>query len=150
MLAAPSLGKRPTKVPNLKSLRPFPLHMGTLKDFYQMHNTESSFVTGQSTILFAGMYVCTFQPRNVTGWGSEGVKKKKVIKNNNHYNTQKYLFILCQHRKSELQSRANKQNKISKRQCRPALTLTALTINIFSLTHSLTHPLSVGLLRSRE
>ena len=59
--------------------------MGTLKDFYQIHNTESSFVTGRSTILFAGMYVCTFQPRNVTGRGSEGVKKKKVIKNNNQH-----------------------------------------------------------------
>ena len=41
-----------------------------------MHNTESRFVTGQSNVLFEGMYECTCQPRNVTGWGSKGVKKK--------------------------------------------------------------------------
>ena len=36
MLVAPSLGKRPIKVPNLKPLRPFcPLRMSTRKDFYQ-------------------------------------------------------------------------------------------------------------------
>ena len=39
-----------------------------------MHSTESRFVTGPSNTLFAGVYVCTFQPGNVTGWGSEGVK----------------------------------------------------------------------------
>ena len=27
-----------------------------------------------STILFTGVYVCTFQPGNLIGWGSEGVK----------------------------------------------------------------------------
>ena len=27
-----------------------------------------------SNILFTGVYVCTFQPRNCIGWGSEGVK----------------------------------------------------------------------------
>ena len=36
MLAAPSVGRRPIKVTNLKSLRPFPLIcMNTSKDFYQ-------------------------------------------------------------------------------------------------------------------
>ena len=42
-----------------------------------MHGTESRFVIGPSNILFAGVCVCvcvcTFQPRNVTGRGSEGV-----------------------------------------------------------------------------
>ena len=28
---------------------------------------------GPSDILFVGLYVCTFQPGNFTGWGSEGV-----------------------------------------------------------------------------
>ena len=32
------------------------------------------FVIRPSDILFASVYVCTFQPGNVTGWGSEGVK----------------------------------------------------------------------------
>ena len=27
-----------------------------------------------SNILFTGVYVCTFQPGNFIGWGSEGVK----------------------------------------------------------------------------
>ena len=39
-----------------------------------MHSTESRFVTGPSTILFASSHVCTFQPGNFTGWGSEVVK----------------------------------------------------------------------------
>ena len=38
-----------------------------------MHSIESRVVTGPSDILFSGVYVCTFQPRNFTGWGSEGV-----------------------------------------------------------------------------
>ena len=38
-----------------------------------MHSTESRFVTGPSNILFAGVYVCTFQPRNFTSWGRVGV-----------------------------------------------------------------------------
>ena len=40
-----------------------------------MHSTESRPVIGPSNILFAGVYVCTFQPGNITGWGSEGVNK---------------------------------------------------------------------------
>ena len=40
-----------------------------------MHNTESKFgFRTIKTILFAGMYVSTFQPGNFTGWDSEGVK----------------------------------------------------------------------------
>ena len=39
-----------------------------------MYSIESRFVIGPSNILFASVYVCTFQPGNVTDWGSEGVK----------------------------------------------------------------------------
>ena len=39
-----------------------------------MHNTESRFAIGSSNIQFGGVYVCTSQPGNFTGWGSEGVK----------------------------------------------------------------------------
>ena len=38
--------------------------------------TESRLVIGPSTILFDGMYACTFQHGNFTRWGSEGVKNK--------------------------------------------------------------------------
>ena len=30
--------------------------------------------TGPSNILFVGVYACTFQPGNFTGWAGEGVK----------------------------------------------------------------------------
>ena len=39
-----------------------------------MHSTESRFVTGLETVLFACLYVCTFQPGGFMGWGIEGVK----------------------------------------------------------------------------
>ena len=39
----------------------------------KMHSIESRFVIGPSDILFDGVYGCTFQPRNFTGWDSEGV-----------------------------------------------------------------------------
>ena len=39
-----------------------------------MHSIESRFVIEPSDILFAGVYVGTFQPGDFTGWGSEGVK----------------------------------------------------------------------------
>ena len=39
----------------------------------KMHSIKSRFVTGPSNILFAGVYVSTFQPGGFTGWGSEGV-----------------------------------------------------------------------------
>ena len=39
------------------------------------YSIDSRFVIlGLSNILFAGVYVCTFQPGDFTGWGSEGVK----------------------------------------------------------------------------
>ena len=54
-----------------------PLPMSTSKDSTKMHSIESRFVIGPSNILFAGIYVCNFQPRNFTGWGSEGVKTEE-------------------------------------------------------------------------
>ena len=44
-----------------------------------MHSIESRFVIGPSNIPFAGAYVSTFQPRNFTGWDSEGVNVKTVM-----------------------------------------------------------------------
>ena len=40
-----------------------------------MHSTKSRFVIGPSNILSEGVYVCTFQPRNFTGWGSREVNR---------------------------------------------------------------------------
>ena len=73
MLAAPSLGKWPITVPNLKSLSlwgcflaPFHEHAAGF-----VCSVEIGFVTGPSNTLF----VCTFQPGNLTCWGSEGVNR---------------------------------------------------------------------------
>ena len=38
-----------------------------------MHSCESRFLIGLSDILFGGVYVCTFDRGNFTGWGSERV-----------------------------------------------------------------------------
>ena len=43
-----------------------------------MHSIESRSVTGPSNVLFAGLHVCTFEPKNVTGWGSEWVKLEQT------------------------------------------------------------------------
>ena len=43
-----------------------------------MHSTESRFVTGLETVLFACLYVCTFQAGGFMGWGIEGVKLTKL------------------------------------------------------------------------
>ena len=45
-----------------------------------MHSTKSRVVIGPSNILLAGVYVCTFQPENFTGYrgGSEGVKHDRL------------------------------------------------------------------------
>ena len=77
MLAMLSPRKWPTKVPNLKPLQlppTPPLFAWACKRSVKMHSTESRSVIGPSSILFAGLYVCTFQPGNFTGWGSERVK----------------------------------------------------------------------------
>ena len=60
------------EVPNLKSLRLFFLRPE--RTSIKTHSIESKFVIGPSNILVVGLYVCTFQPGNFTGWGSEGVK----------------------------------------------------------------------------
>ena len=74
MLAALSLGKRPTQVPTRKSFWLFHHFACTReRNSIKMHSIESGFVPGPSNILFAGMYACTFQRGNFTGWGSEGV-----------------------------------------------------------------------------
>ena len=39
-----------------------------------MHSIESRSVIGPSSIPFGGVYVCTNQAGNCTGWGSEGAK----------------------------------------------------------------------------
>ena len=44
-----------------------------------MHSIENRFVIGPSDVLFGGVGVCTFQPGNFTGQGSDGVKKIKEI-----------------------------------------------------------------------
>ena len=45
------------------------------KTSIKMPSIESGFVIGPSNILFTGVYGCTIQPENFTGWGSEGVKQ---------------------------------------------------------------------------
>ena len=75
MLAAPSLGNRPMKIPNLKSLRLISsAAWAPERTSIKTYSIESRFVIGPSDILFAGMHVCTFQPANFTGWRIEGVK----------------------------------------------------------------------------
>ena len=70
-------GKRPIKVTNLKSLWLFsPFAWAPERTFVKMHSIEIIFVIGPSNILSASVYVCTFQPGNFTGWGSEGVNKR--------------------------------------------------------------------------
>ena len=44
--------------------------------FIKTHSLESRFVMGLGNLLLI-VIMCTFQPRNFTGWGSEGLKKKK-------------------------------------------------------------------------
>ena len=60
---------------NLKSVRPFPPSHEHVKGFpLKCRGLKFNSVTGPFKTLFAGRYVCTFQPRRVTGWGDEGVK----------------------------------------------------------------------------
>ena len=64
MLAASSLGKRPTKMPNLKSLWLFSLFSWTREsNSMKTHSTEIRFFVGPSNILIAGVYVSTFSAR---------------------------------------------------------------------------------------
>ena len=51
-----------------------------------MHDIERRFVIGLSSILFAGVYLITFQPGNFTGCGSEGVNHVAVVVANDGQN----------------------------------------------------------------
>ena len=42
--------------------------------FIKTHSIESRLVIGLQNILFAGVCMYFFEPRNLTGWSSEGVK----------------------------------------------------------------------------
>ena len=67
MLAVPLLLKWQIKVPNFTSLKFPPEHMKGLDTSIKMHSIERRFVIGPSNTLFAGVYVCTFQPGAVKG-----------------------------------------------------------------------------------
>ena len=78
VLSALSLWKRPVNAPDLKSLWPFaPFAWTRERVSIKIRCTDSRFVIGLSNILFAGVYMCTFPPRNFTGSGSEGVKLRE-------------------------------------------------------------------------
>ena len=64
MLAAPSLGRRPIKVPSFKSLTPFfPWFAWTHQRIYiKMHCTESRFVIGPSNICLQACMWALFSP----------------------------------------------------------------------------------------
>ena len=49
-----------------------------------MDSIESRFVIEPSNILSGGLYVCTFQPGNFTGCGSEGVKPEECLHSDVH------------------------------------------------------------------
>ena len=70
MLAALSLGKRLIEVPDLKSLRLFPVFAGAHeRTAIKIYRIENRAVIEPSNILFSGVYMSTFQPRKCTGWG---------------------------------------------------------------------------------
>ena len=78
MLAAPSPWKWPTKVPDLKSVRPFPRFTWAREWIaIQTHITESRVVTGpsKSTVCRRVCVCALFSPDFFcfAGWGSEGV-----------------------------------------------------------------------------
>ena len=71
MLATQKTTNKSTKFETIKFYF-FPSHEH-LEGFLSKHSVENRFVTEPSDILSGGVYVCTFQPGNFTGWGSEGV-----------------------------------------------------------------------------
>ena len=74
MFAITSLRKWPIKMPNIKSLRLFPPSLEHVKVLLSKCTVlKIRFVIESSNTLFAGVYVCIFQPRNFTGWSNEGV-----------------------------------------------------------------------------
>ena len=68
---ARKMGNKSAKFEIVKVL--WPLSMSTRKDFYKNAHIEIRFVIGPLNTLFDGVYVCTFQPGNLTCWGREGV-----------------------------------------------------------------------------
>ena len=52
----------------------FPPSNEHMKGFVSKCTALERHVTGPSNIPFDGVYMCTFQPQNCAGWGSEGVK----------------------------------------------------------------------------
>ena len=87
MLAAASLGKRPIKMPNLKSLKLFPSYE-LVKGFRSKCTVFKVDLISDHQIysLQDCMYALVTEPGNVTGWGSEGVKP-------NTYNTQTPCYL---------------------------------------------------------
>ena len=81
MLAAASLGKRPIKKPNLKSLKLFPSYE-LVKGFLSKCTVFKVDLISDHQLysLQDCMYALVTEPGNVTGWVSEGVKP-------NTYNT---------------------------------------------------------------
>ena len=49
------------------------LRGGAVKELTDSDEEINELLVRPSDILFAGVHVCTFQPGNFTGWGSEGV-----------------------------------------------------------------------------
>ena len=82
LTATPSLLKRPIKVPNIKSLNKTNPSRERVKRF--LSKCAVLKVDLLSNILFASVYVCTFQPGNFTGWGSEEVKGQRTFQNSSH------------------------------------------------------------------
>ena len=84
MLVAPSLGEPPTsKTKSAKSetIKTFlPPSNEHVKGFvFKCTVLNVRFVTGPSNVLFAGVHVYTFQPGNLTGCGSEGIKSQMCL-----------------------------------------------------------------------
>ena len=60
VLAALSLGNRPIEVPNLKSLRLFPIFAGAHeRNSIKIHSIERR-VVKEPPNMFSGVYMCTF------------------------------------------------------------------------------------------
>ena len=75
MLAAPSIGKIINKSAKFETVKTFlsPSHETRQSISMKMHSIETRFVAWPSNVRSGGVYVCTFQPGNFTGWGSEGL-----------------------------------------------------------------------------
>ena len=74
--------KTPTKSAKFETIKAFlpPSHKHVKGFLSKCTVLKVRFVVGSSNMLFAGVYVCTFQPGNFTGWESEGVKGISLLK----------------------------------------------------------------------